>query len=207
MLCRQITQGTQILARQHCAGGVVRAVQEQHPRRRGDPRLDILGPHAKPRLGAQGHGHDRGPGGPDQPFIGGIHRIAQQHLVARGDKRVQHPVKRGLRAGQADHLIRADRPPAPRRIARRQGPQQRRLAPAIAVSGAPGGHRRRRHRHQFGRGGHIGLADGQFDHILARRLHLAAKAVNLPFRTAQIGKTVGDGGVSHGAAFKADGSG
>ena len=48
----------------------------------------------KPCSGRSGTGTIVAPGRGDQPFVGGIHRIADQHLVARLRQRHQHGVKR-----------------------------------------------------------------------------------------------------------------
>jgi hypothetical protein len=105
------------------AGRVVRAVEEQDAGARRDAGGDVGDLHPEAVFGAQGHGN-QWPRLGDQAFVGGIHRVADQHLIPRLGQRAQDGVERGLGAGQAHHLVAHRSRARAGRCSGRQGPRR-----------------------------------------------------------------------------------
>ena len=199
MPAADLANGRDFGAGQRGAAGVMRVVQQQHAAIGRDRGFQRGGGQVKAPRRVQRHRHQFGARRAHDGLIGGVIGIGDQHLVARPDQRHHRRVKRGLRAGDDQHILGRDLAAAALAVFRRQRRQQFRLAPAVGIAGAAGAHGGIADIQQAVIGGDVRLADGQLDHRLALGRKLAAAQVNIPFARAKARQPFGDRRIAHSA--------
>ena len=159
----------QLGARQHGSRRVVRVVREDRARARRDARRDVVRGQVEAALRPQRHVHHRGARRCDDPLVGRVGGLGNEHLVAALGDGEEHREERGLGAREEGDALGRDRPARARRGHRREGVEQRRLAARVGVARAPAAQARDGGLDDGRRRREVRLADRRDDHVLAAR--------------------------------------
>ena len=108
MLLGKLAHDVDVFLGQHAAGRILRRVDDEHPRLRGDERSELVEVHAETRLFPQRHGPGHRTDEVDLRRVGGIPRIGHDHLIAGLHACEQGEEQHVLRTGDQDDLGRID---------------------------------------------------------------------------------------------------
>ncbi|MNH09413.1 hypothetical protein D3C79_688670 [compost metagenome] len=180
------------------AGGVVRAVEQQGARARGNQPSDIIGVDPKALLRAHRHRYHPGCAGAKHCLVGHVHGLGDDHLVARVEQALGHAIQRTLRPGQHHHFQRVDRLPAMSGVVSGNGTAQGFAAAHIGIMGMAGAQAVDGGIDNRLRGIEIRVANRQQDDVPALALQFDGTVVDVPGCSTVTGDTLGERGITHG---------
>ena len=188
MTPRQFADGGKIGGADDGAAGIIRGGEENRAGSRRNRRLERRKIHSKPAGGRRRHTHHACAGDLERGGICRVQGLERDHLVA-GTRQTQRCDEQGvLRSGEEDHvgrfdgLARALTMRASDGLAQRIATRHRRV---VRIAGPQGFYRALEHGL---RRVEIGVADAQYDDVLAAILRRARLIVYLP----RIGSVAGD---------------